>query len=106
MQTKTYFAWKNKNTNKLFKKDLNKHQYNSKKEAFKSFREYIGQENICESIQDNYTLVQIKNNEIIHDTNIHPIDISDCPNCPWGLMKLDRDNWYTCDHCDTKEFYN
>lgn len=105
MQTKTYFAWMNKNTKELVEFN-NKKLYSSKRMAFKSFRKYIGKESICESIQDNYYLVTTKNNNIINVTDINPRDISDCINCPWGLMKLDRDNWYECDTCGNKEFHN
>lgn len=101
----TAYAWKNKNTKEILQsKSCNCNftggLYETKKDAFEDFRSFIGQENLCESIQDNYTLVEIT------DLNKNPHDFSDCMNCVWGVMKLDKDNWYVCDNCGYSEFHN
>lgn len=104
MTESSYFAWKHKHTNTIlqmnFGGDYLISLFETEEKAFKAFIKYIGKQNICESIQDEYVLSTV----MISDKK--PMDISDCMNCPWGIMKYDRDNHYICDECGHIEFHN
>lgn len=101
---KTYYAWKHKHTNAILCSDFHDNfdggLYETKEKAFKDFRSLIGNQNICETLQDEYRLVRVE------ETQKEPSDFSDCINCSWGIMRLDRDNWYQCDECGYTEFHN
>lgn len=103
MSETTYFAWKHTETDAIFQSDFFDPDYRgglfeSKVKAFEAFREYIGQEHVCESIQDNFRLAEVR----VEETE--PMDVSDCSNCPWGLMKQDEEGWFECDACGNREY--
>jgi len=105
MTVNNYCAWKHKSSNKILqsefpKTDFNGGLYKTEMEAFEDFRSLIGESHICESLQDDYVLVQVT------VTQEEPMSFSDCLNCPWGIMKLDRDNIYECDNCGYREYHN
>lgn len=98
MSQYTYFAWKHTGMSAIFQSNFFDPDYRgglfeTEKDAFEAFREYVGQRHVCESVQDNFTLIEVE------VTDANPINLSDCPNCSWGQMKRAEVGRIECDEC-------
>lgn len=83
--------------------------FDSKREAFESMRNKIGQRNTDESVSEDYVLarLEISENGIVGSIDVldtNPRDMSDCVNCSWGKLKRRKDNYFACDECGYTEY--
>lgn len=83
--------------------------FESKTEAFESFRRKIGNREIDESVSENYVLalVELSNHNTVKSIDVtdkNPRDLCDCVNCSWGKMKPSEDFYFVCDNCEYTEY--